>query len=163
MFRSILFTLTLLTASLANAGSPTGNLSGAWFDPGQPGHGILIEADAETITAFWFTYDFSGNQAWFVTDSPRPNPEGLSRPQEFVLYQPAGFFPAEAVDLGEPVGTLSITPWFTLQDGEVLVELEVEWFIAGSVACPPVDFSPAPPCGTENGSAWFEALLGGDG
>lgn len=164
MIRSIFLAFALLVASAATAETPTGSLSGAWFDPETPGHGILIDQSGDTsITAFWFTYDSAGNQAWYVTDSPRPFP-GVSRPVEFVLYQPTGFFPANAVAIGDPVGYLTIVPWYTLEEGGVVsIELEATWSFFGLGVCPEngIDFSPMDPQCVAGG-ARLEAVGGSE-
>ena len=42
-------------------------MSGPWYDPSHDGEGWLLEIlDDSTAVAYWFTYDASGNQAWFV-------------------------------------------------------------------------------------------------
>jgi len=47
----------------------TAAFTGAWYDPGQSGHGLLIEVlPADRILAFWFTFDAEGKQAWFGGD-----------------------------------------------------------------------------------------------
>lgn len=41
-------------------------ITGAWFDPQQSGHGLLVEVLPENrLLAWWFTFDAQGNQAWF--------------------------------------------------------------------------------------------------
>jgi len=43
--------------------------TGAWYDPNQSGHGLLIEVLPENrILAYWFTFDSEGKQAWFGGD-----------------------------------------------------------------------------------------------
>jgi len=43
--------------------------TGAWYDPNQSGHGLLIEVLTENrILAYWFTFDPDGKQAWFGGD-----------------------------------------------------------------------------------------------
>jgi arylsulfatase A-like enzyme len=42
-------------------------LTGAWFDPTHDGEGFLVEAlDDGQAVVYWFTYDDSGNQRWFI-------------------------------------------------------------------------------------------------
>jgi len=58
--------------NVAGGGTPTNvpitaGFTGAWFDPNQSGHGILIEVLSDTqILAWWFTFNPDGTQqAWF--------------------------------------------------------------------------------------------------
>jgi hypothetical protein len=42
-------------------------MSGNWFDPAQDGHGFQLEVlPGGVVTAFWFTFDNLGNQAWIA-------------------------------------------------------------------------------------------------
>jgi plastocyanin len=44
----------------------TPGFTGAWYDPTQSGHGILIEVlDDNRFLAWWFTFTPDGQQAWF--------------------------------------------------------------------------------------------------
>jgi plastocyanin len=49
----------------------TGGFTGAWFDPAQSGHGLLLEVlrddnlQKNVVQAFWFTFTPTGEQAWF--------------------------------------------------------------------------------------------------
>lgn len=44
----------------------TPGFSGAWYDPTQSGHGILIEVlEANQLLAWWFTFTPQGEQTWF--------------------------------------------------------------------------------------------------
>jgi hypothetical protein len=41
--------------------------SGSWYNPGQDGHGFVIEVLSDgQVLVYWFTYDLEGNQAWFL-------------------------------------------------------------------------------------------------
>lgn len=47
----------------------TDGFTGAWYDPAQSGHGLLIEIlPSNRVLAFWFTFDVEGRQAWFGGD-----------------------------------------------------------------------------------------------
>jgi hypothetical protein len=40
--------------------------TGAWYDPTQSGHGLILEVLSEhRLLAFWFTFDREGRQTWF--------------------------------------------------------------------------------------------------
>jgi arylsulfatase A-like enzyme len=42
-------------------------MNGAWYDPSHDGEGFLVEVlEDERSLVYWFTYDSSGNQRWFV-------------------------------------------------------------------------------------------------
>ena len=42
-------------------------MTGAWFDPGQSGHGLFIEVlPGNRFLAAWLAFDQSGAQAWFL-------------------------------------------------------------------------------------------------
>ena len=42
-------------------------MTGAWFDPAQSGHGLLVEVLPENrFQAAWLAFDPSGAQAWFI-------------------------------------------------------------------------------------------------
>lgn len=41
--------------------------TGAWYDPAQAGHGLLVEVlPGHQLLAAWLTFDPAGNQAWFT-------------------------------------------------------------------------------------------------
>lgn len=42
--------------------------NGAWYDPDTDGQGLTLEIreDGTTVVGFWYTYDYEGNQRWFV-------------------------------------------------------------------------------------------------
>jgi hypothetical protein len=41
--------------------------SGSWYNPDQDGHGFIIQVLADSrVLVYWFTYDPSGNQVWFL-------------------------------------------------------------------------------------------------
>jgi plastocyanin len=50
----------------------TSGFTGAWFDPAQSGHGILIEVlPNNQLLAYWFTFDPDGTQqSWFGSLGP---------------------------------------------------------------------------------------------
>lgn len=44
----------------------TPGFTGAWYDPGQSGHGLLLEVLPESrLLAYWFAFDPDGRQSWF--------------------------------------------------------------------------------------------------
>jgi len=61
-----------MTGTINVTGAATTNVpitpgfTGAWYDPAQSGHGILIEVLANNqFLAWWFTFTPDGQQAWF--------------------------------------------------------------------------------------------------
>ena len=45
----------------------TQDISGHWWDPGNPGHGVFIHQDAmDNILGTWFTHDEAGVPIWYV-------------------------------------------------------------------------------------------------
>ena len=53
--------LGLLPLSLAHAALPAG-ISGAWYNPEQPGHGLSVEILSDTSAlAYWYVFDPAGN------------------------------------------------------------------------------------------------------
>lgn len=110
------------------------DLSGAWFDPKNPGWGIIITNHGEdTHSAAIYTYDTSGNQCWFVGSTDRST-------LTFSLNSPTGAGPFDT--LGGPAtrnaGAISFD----------VVSPGVISFVASirtAITHPEVDFSPAPP------------------
>jgi hypothetical protein len=52
----------------------TDGFTGAWYDPTQSGHGLLIQVlPSNRILIFWFTFDVDGKQAWFGGDGQIDN------------------------------------------------------------------------------------------
>ena len=52
----------------------TAGFTGAWYDPSQSGHGLLIEVlPSNRVLAYWFTFDPNGQQAWFGGDGQIDN------------------------------------------------------------------------------------------
>jgi len=42
-------------------------MSGSWYDPSHDGEGYLLEIlEDEQVVVYWFTYDESGEQRWFI-------------------------------------------------------------------------------------------------
>ena len=45
----------------------TSRLAGSWYNPNQSGHGLTLEVlDAETMLAYWFTFDSFGEPFWLI-------------------------------------------------------------------------------------------------
>jgi len=59
--------LATAPAALMAAETVDYRMSGAWFDPSHNGEGFLVEVlDEERALVYWFTYDESGGQRWFI-------------------------------------------------------------------------------------------------
>jgi hypothetical protein len=62
-----LFTILLTPFTAMAQLSITAGISGSWFNPERDGEGFLLEVlDENRLAAYWFTYDFFGNQQWLV-------------------------------------------------------------------------------------------------
>jgi hypothetical protein len=67
-----LLAVFLACTALAHADSPPinptglrGDLSGTWYNPAQPGHGLTVEViDRGRATVAWFTFDTTGKPMW---------------------------------------------------------------------------------------------------
>lgn len=56
----------------------TRDYTGAWYDPGQSGHGLLInQLQDGRLLVYWFTYDRSGALAWFGGTGPLQGTQAL--------------------------------------------------------------------------------------
>jgi peptidase M23-like protein len=77
------------TTCMATAGTREGltNYQDLWFNPTEPGWGINLNHQGDTIFATWFTYGASGRGQWLVASDARRQPTG-----EFVgrLYRTRG-------------------------------------------------------------------------
>lgn len=111
---TLLFTLLFSTISSA-ASWLTTDFNGAYYEPDNPGYGLLVDSNTQTVTIWVFSYEytpgFNRTQAWYVSDTI-PVPDG--GPAVFSLYQPSGISPVLGVatefDLGDPVATLALAP-----------------------------------------------------
>ena len=100
-------TMTLVLLCMFSISSARADdLSGAYFDPDAPGHGIIIDDGGETgFTVYWFLHDFDGEQLWLVSDS---TVDGTT--EDLTLFvTTADGFPQRGVEL-DAVGVLSVIP-----------------------------------------------------
>ena len=52
--------------SVENTVGPIAGITGAWYDPAQPGHGLFMENIGDgRVLVWWFAYGPNGGQAWF--------------------------------------------------------------------------------------------------
>jgi plastocyanin len=99
----------------AAGGTGTGNLpitagfTGAWYDPLQSGHGLLMEVlPGNQLVAYWYTFTPDGQQTWFGGAGPITNDTAVVS-----VYQGTGgrwipnFDPTKFAL--QPWGTLTIT------------------------------------------------------
>lgn len=84
--------------------------AGIWFEPDQPGHGLIITTWPDTPevagggNVAWFTYTPDGSeQAWLLSENLV---EGQQTVEAFV---PMGAFPAFGHVLGDPAGEFELT------------------------------------------------------
>jgi len=70
VLKLVLLPLLLLAFSVANAqNGPVvdARMTGSWYDPAQNGQGFLLEVlESDRAVVYWFTYDSSGKQRWFI-------------------------------------------------------------------------------------------------
>jgi hypothetical protein len=58
--------------------SITSGFSGAWYNPNQSGHGLIVEVLTQNrLVAYWFAFDSDGNQAWFGGDGTITGDQGV--------------------------------------------------------------------------------------
>lgn len=71
-----------LLTELVNERSVPPSVSGAWYDPDNPGHGFTLQLiSSSELLAHWYVYDSEGNQLWLFGvlrnrfDDVQPTPE----------------------------------------------------------------------------------------
>jgi hypothetical protein len=112
--------------------------TGTWYDPSQPGHGLIIHAD-KVLLVYWFTYLFDGGQAWYVAQGDEDFRKGEL---EMSLYAPEGRFPAIDSQNGDPCGVVTLKAI-----GANKLGFDYQ-FLNDHQGCKAVDFSPRnPKCG----------------
>ena len=64
------------------------NLSGHWWDPANPGHGVFLHQDSKDgLLGTWFTYDATGRDAWYVFQPKWQTPFDVQMTEEAPLWQ----------------------------------------------------------------------------
>jgi hypothetical protein len=116
MLRSI-GCLAGIACAAANAAPMNPDPTGMWYDPAQPGWGMSLTQQGETIFAALFVYDANHNPQWFVAS----NIVDMGGPGNFLngeihggtLYRtngPTFTMPADTTTLSAtPVGTIQIS------------------------------------------------------
>lgn len=110
------------------------DLTGAWYDPAQPGFGFIFD-DEPGVSTFvaWFTYGFGKepSQAWYVGFEQYPHDN------VFDINKPLATFPAVGWFQPAPVGYVIV---------EVLGdEMLVVWHFYQEAPCLTPRVSPSPP------------------
>lgn len=107
-FLALMFAVVFAAPVLANS-------TGVWFDAEQDGHGISLFDIPAGKVFWWFTYHPEFGQTWLMSD--------VSDSGDFVVFRPlADQFPtAPNVSIGEPVGTVTLSP----QDDGFLMEWDL--------------------------------------
>jgi hypothetical protein len=151
-FQAILLTLLVAFCGTAQAF----DIDGAWFDPSEPGYGILFDNEPSSGTFMaMFTYEFfteAPGQAWYVAYTEHPNPaDSDSYSQVFYGARAVGEFPAgDSQQTLEPTVRITVT---SLGPNE----LHVQWHFVQETPCLSPRVSPSPPfC---DGEAVFVRLL----
>jgi len=101
----------------------------------------------ESLIVFWYTYDESGNQVWFISDNVEANPSGNY--QRVDIFNPICSFRvlSDECSAGDPVGVIDISKELT---GTFDVRFAIDESVGDfSAECDPnvLDprVSPAPP------------------
>lgn len=110
---SVIFAAAALAASTAaaqhvpiNPPSIRADLSGSWYNPGQSGHGLMVEIlDNQRAVVAWYTYDAAGAPLWLFG-------EGAVKGQELVAELGAFSGGRPPADWGQ--GELQSEPWGTV-------------------------------------------------
>jgi len=94
------------------------NFGGLWWNAppeSEPGWGIAIAHQGDTLFAAWFTYDFDGSPLWLVMAAARTGPGVYSG----TLYRATGPpFSAVPFDPAQVAGTPAGTATFTFSDAD---------------------------------------------
>ncbi len=135
------------------------NYTGAWFDPQQAGHGLFLDQLADgRLVAWWFTFDPSGNQAWFGGVGQI---QGTQAVVSVVRTQGARFLPnfAPADAVNTPIGTLTFN--FTgCGSGRVDFALDAT-FGNGSMNLTRLTTPVGVSCGSASGASGIKAMGAG--
>ncbi len=54
----------------------TANFSGIWSNSNEPGWGVSIAAQGQTLVPVWYTYDNNGRPSWFLVSGARKQADG---------------------------------------------------------------------------------------
>ena len=123
------------------------DVSGSWYDPDNPGWGILVDVGTEGTFVAIFTYNFfteDAGQAWYVGfNSPRvidADSYGLYS-EKFLVNRPTGQFPARNYLQAVPSGSFTFTQ-FNEDEFDTML---VEWSFSNEPPCVSPMVSPTPP------------------
>jgi hypothetical protein len=86
LLRSISFTLGLAVAAMASGTGMTPDPTGLWYDPAQPGWGLSIAQQGDTLFVVLFVYDANHNPQWFAASNVTSAGDGFAGP----LYRTTG-------------------------------------------------------------------------
>lgn len=111
------------------------DLSGAWYDPTQPGWGLAIDDGADATFYALFTYNnelaSDVEQAWFV------GVDSTGTREEIPFNRPLAIFPAEGWEEAAPTMVVSVEE----VDENTMV---FSWRFVGEAGCPSPSVSPRP-------------------
>jgi hypothetical protein len=90
-------------------GSAPSDYTDIWWNPTEPGWGVNVNHQGDTLFATWFTYDADGSGMWLVMPDTRRQPDGsysgtvyrtTGTPLSQINGQAAAHFPASTVGSG---------------------------------------------------------------
>ena len=121
-------------------------VSGSWYDPDNPGWGIVVDQGVEGTFVAIFTYNFfteDAGQAWYVGFNGPEEYSFYAPPytESFVVNRPTGQFPAANYLQATPSGSFTFTQF---NDDEYDTML-VEWSFSNEPPCVTPRVSPSPP------------------
>ncbi len=120
--------------------------SGSWYDPENPGWGIVVDSGENGTFIAIFTYNFfteDAGQAWYVGFNAPEERDFYAPPysEQFVVNRPTGQFPATDYLQATPSGNFT----FTQFNDEEWDSMLVEWSFSNEPPCVTPRVSPSPP------------------
>lgn len=147
-FLTFLATLLLFAFTTSAFADRSFNVSGSWFDPENPGWGIVVDHGEDGTFVAIFTYNFfteDAGQAWYVgfNDAPETRADLYQPPytETFLVNRPTGQFPALNYLQATPSGTFTFTQ-FNDEEWDTML---VEWSFSNEPPCVTPRVSPSPP------------------
>jgi len=117
--KKLLFVTLLLIPAIAMASD---DIAGHWYDADKPGHGIQIDRDGgfgHAIT--WYLYRKDKSSAFLTSGQTCEE-----FPCIVTLHEPSARFLDGDVELGDPVGSVELTPQ---EDGTLEADYDLRLFL----------------------------------